>query len=181
MNMVISQDRGPGHLCEVQLHLKGFYDLKEESHKVYEWARELKVTHSMEASHLFRNWSNEVTEKMILLGKQNWNGLGDTLSATLHMVGRYNESVEEWKKVHQTKLDQLEKAKTSGSDIRRAVIAVVKTVCNMVPSVIAQVRMKYLVYNIAMTMHSCLVLTLNDMCYNLENYSIRYVSKCVIL
>ncbi|CAM9141646.1 unnamed protein product [Choristocarpus tenellus] len=53
----------------------------------------------MEASHLFRNWSNEVTEKMILLGKENWYGLGNTLSATLHMAGRYKESVEEWKKV----------------------------------------------------------------------------------
>ncbi|CAM9358505.1 unnamed protein product [Choristocarpus tenellus] len=139
MNVIVPQDHGHGHLCELQLHLRTFFDLKEGSHKVYEWARDLHVTHAMEPYHLFHHRNVEVTEKMVELAKEDWKGLRDALPATLHMSGRYSESVKEWRKVYTTTNERLKLAQVpGGSGVRRAKMDVAKTICNMVPSMIAQ-------------------------------------------
>ncbi|CAM9264861.1 unnamed protein product [Ectocarpus fasciculatus] len=64
------------HLCEIQLHLREFFDLKGGQHAVYEWARELNVTTKMSAKHLFQHLSPEVTKEMMRLAGQNWRGTG---------------------------------------------------------------------------------------------------------
>ncbi|CAN0022415.1 unnamed protein product, partial [Laminaria digitata] len=53
------------HLCEIQLHLRAFLSLNAGQHAVYEWARELNVSVHMEAGHLFKNLSSEITKEMI--------------------------------------------------------------------------------------------------------------------
>ncbi|CAN0314813.1 unnamed protein product [Ectocarpus sp. 6 AP-2014] len=82
------------HVCEIQLQLRQFYELKHDQHAVYEWARELNVTAKMEAEQLFENLSREVTEEMIRLAEGNWRGTGYCLVDLLTMAGQYAKAEE---------------------------------------------------------------------------------------
>ncbi|CAM9216605.1 unnamed protein product [Ectocarpus fasciculatus] len=80
------------HLCEIQLHLREFYALKRGQHAVYEWARDLNVTTEMRPSDLFKNVSREVTEQMIRLAGENWQGTGFCLSDLQLAAGQYAQA-----------------------------------------------------------------------------------------
>ncbi|CAB1110281.1 unnamed protein product [Ectocarpus sp. CCAP 1310/34] len=71
MNVAVRLESGSEHLCEVQLHLEQFFVLKDASHKVYEWARGLRVTCNMSATHLFENVSPQVLKAMIEIAENN--------------------------------------------------------------------------------------------------------------
>lgn len=83
-----------GHLCEIQLHLQEFHNLKRHQHVVYEWARDLKVTKAMVADQLFENLSREVMDEMIRLAKDNWHETGFLLPRLQLSAGRYAEAEE---------------------------------------------------------------------------------------
>lgn len=87
------------HLCEIQLHLRRFYNLKSDQHAVYEWARELKVTKEMTGSHLFENLSAETMEEMIRLARSDWNGTGSCLTDLLSEAGLFVLAEEALRKV----------------------------------------------------------------------------------
>ncbi|CAB1096777.1 unnamed protein product [Ectocarpus sp. CCAP 1310/34] len=78
------------HLCEIQLHLRGFFELKGGQHAVYEWARELNVTTDMRSKDLFKNLSPEVSEEMIRLAGQNWAGTAYVLPDVQLDAGQYD-------------------------------------------------------------------------------------------
>ncbi|CAN0348419.1 unnamed protein product [Pylaiella littoralis] len=78
------------HLCEVQLHLREFFTLKDGQHAVYEWARELNVTTEMRAEDLFKNLSPEVTKEMIHLAGEDWGGTGYCLPDLQLADGQYD-------------------------------------------------------------------------------------------
>lgn len=88
-----------GHLCEIQLQLRSFFDLKAGQHVVYEWARQLKVTTEMEANHLIKTLSREVTEEMIRLAKQNWRGTGEYLPHIQLDAAQYGHAEESFRQV----------------------------------------------------------------------------------
>ncbi|CAN0327025.1 unnamed protein product, partial [Ectocarpus sp. 8 AP-2014] len=83
-----------GHLCEIQLHLREFHDLKRHQHVVYEWARDLNVTKAMVADQLFENLSLEVMDEMIRLAKGNWHETGFLLPRLQLSAGRYAQAEE---------------------------------------------------------------------------------------
>ncbi|CAB1098125.1 unnamed protein product [Ectocarpus sp. CCAP 1310/34] len=87
------------HLCEIQLHLQRFYNLKSGQHAVYEWARELKVTKEMTASHIFENLSPETVEEMVRLARSNWYGTGSCLTDLLSAAGHFVLAEEALRKV----------------------------------------------------------------------------------
>ncbi|CAM9315422.1 unnamed protein product, partial [Ectocarpus sp. 8 AP-2014] len=78
-----------GHLCEIQLHLREFYNLKRHQHVVYEWARDLNVTKAMVADQLFENLSRDVMDEMIRLSEGNWHETGFLLPRLQLSAGRY--------------------------------------------------------------------------------------------
>lgn len=78
-----------GHVCEIQLQLRAFYDLKDGQHKVYEWARELNVTKEMRADDLFKTLSKDVTDKMITLAKEDWEQTRASLPFLITAAGDY--------------------------------------------------------------------------------------------
>lgn len=88
-----------GHLCEIQLHLQSFYELKSGQHKVYEWARDLKVCAEIDANHLFKNLSPEITDDMIRLAEEDWYGTGFCLPELLAAGGKYLQAEELQRKV----------------------------------------------------------------------------------
>ena len=73
LNVVVN-----GHLCEIQLHLRSFYELKTGQPKVYEWARDLNVTKEMIPEDLFKNLSLGITEEMVRLAERDWHGTKTT-------------------------------------------------------------------------------------------------------
>eukprot|EP00903_Cladosiphon_okamuranus_P010037 g9517.t3 len=81
-----------GHACEIQLHLRSFYDLKAGQHEVYEWSRTLKVTAEIQAEHLFRGMQSDILELMIQLATVDWKSTGVALAPLLHTAGRYAEA-----------------------------------------------------------------------------------------
>lgn len=94
VNTVVS-----GHLCEIQLHLGSFFELKDGQHKVYEWARELEVSTEMDASHLFKMWSPGTTEEMVRLAEQNWCRTRFYLPDLLADSAQYGPAEEGYKEV----------------------------------------------------------------------------------
>lgn len=89
-----------GHLCEIQLHLREFHDLKRHQHVVYEWARDLNVTKAMVADQLFENLSCEVMDEMIRLAEEgNWHETGFLLPRLQLSAGRYAQAEEGHRKV----------------------------------------------------------------------------------
>ncbi|CAM9940130.1 unnamed protein product [Ectocarpus fasciculatus] len=86
-----------GHLCEIQLQLRSFFDLKAGQHVVYEWARQLKVTTEMEANHLIKTLSQEVTEEMIRLAKQNWRDTEEYLPHIQLDAAQYGQAEESFR------------------------------------------------------------------------------------
>ncbi|CAM9531494.1 unnamed protein product [Ectocarpus fasciculatus] len=92
VNTVVS-----GHLCEIQLHLRSFFELKDGQHEVYEWARELKVSTEMDADHLFKMWSPGITEEMIRLAQQDWRRTRFYLPDLLADAGQYVQAQEGYK------------------------------------------------------------------------------------
>lgn len=81
------------HLCEVQLHLAAFFNLKEGQHKVYEWARKLRVRHRMDPQHLFEGMRPELLKEMIHLVEEDWGGLKMfALADLLTTAGRHTEA-----------------------------------------------------------------------------------------
>ncbi|CAM9762111.1 unnamed protein product [Hapterophycus canaliculatus] len=82
------------HLCEIQLQLRKFHALKGGQHAVYEWARELNVTTEVQAENLFENLSLEVTEEMIRLARDNWQGTGYCLTDLHFAAGQYDLAEE---------------------------------------------------------------------------------------
>lgn len=87
------------HLCEIQLHLRDFYSLKDGQHEVYRWARELNVTTELSASYLLKNMSSEVMAEMICLARHNWRGTEDTLPYLQKAAGNFREAEEGFSKV----------------------------------------------------------------------------------
>ncbi|CAN0261424.1 unnamed protein product [Ectocarpus sp. 6 AP-2014] len=83
-----------GHLCEIQLQLRSFFNLKAGQHVVYEWARKLKVTTETEANHLIKILSREVTQEMIRLAEQNWRGTGEYLPHIQLDAAQYGQAEE---------------------------------------------------------------------------------------
>lgn len=94
VNTVVS-----GHLCEIQLHLRSFYKLKDGQHEVYEWARELKVSTEMDADHLFKMWSPGISEKMVCLAQRNWRRTRFYLPDILADAAQYVQAEEGYKEV----------------------------------------------------------------------------------
>lgn len=88
-----------GHLCEIQLQLRRFFNLKAGQHVVYEWARQLKVTTETEANHLIKALSREVTQEMIRLAEQNWRGTGEYLPHIQLDAAQYGEAEEAFRQV----------------------------------------------------------------------------------
>lgn len=80
------------HVCEIQLHLRPFYRLKDGQHKVYEWSRELRVTADMRAEHLFKNLERGVLTVMIKHARQNWCSTGVALRSLLSQAGNSEEA-----------------------------------------------------------------------------------------
>ncbi|CAM9212844.1 unnamed protein product, partial [Ectocarpus sp. 8 AP-2014] len=85
LNPVVSN-----HLCEIQLQLREFFDLKGGQHAVYEWARELNVTTEMRGEHLFKSTSPEVTKEMMRLAGENWCGTEPFLQDIQFATGQYD-------------------------------------------------------------------------------------------
>lgn len=81
-----------GHLCEIQLHLRDLFSLKQGQHTVYEWARDLRVTAAMQSGYLFENLSSELTQEMIRLAGRNWHGTQDLLSMLLLNNGQFAQA-----------------------------------------------------------------------------------------
>ncbi|CAN0514530.1 unnamed protein product, partial [Ectocarpus sp. 12 AP-2014] len=72
VNVVLAE-----HVCEMQLHLRSFYDrLKDGQHKVYEWSRTLNVTVDMKAEHLFKNMDRKTLAIMTRLAGDDWQSTG---------------------------------------------------------------------------------------------------------
>lgn len=94
LNAVVNE-----HLCEIQLHLQRFYELKTGQHKVYEWARDLKVTTEIDANHLFKNLSPGIMDDMIRLAEEDWYGTGFCLPELLAAGGKYPQAEELQRKV----------------------------------------------------------------------------------
>ncbi|CAB1108962.1 unnamed protein product [Ectocarpus sp. CCAP 1310/34] len=92
VNTVVS-----AHLCEIQLHLESFFELKDAQHEVYEWARELKVSTEMDADHLFKVWSPGITEEMVRLAQQNWGRTRFYLPDLLADAAQYVQAEEGYK------------------------------------------------------------------------------------
>ncbi|CAB1118953.1 unnamed protein product [Ectocarpus sp. CCAP 1310/34] len=107
------------HVCEIQLQLRQFYELKHDQHAVYEWARELSVTAKMEAEQLFENLSGEVTEEMIRLAEGNWRGTGYCLVDLLTMAGQYAKAEEGSRKVSHLDVKDWREALLQESTARR--------------------------------------------------------------
>eukprot|EP00903_Cladosiphon_okamuranus_P015056 g13929.t1 len=85
LNPVVNQ-----HLCEIQLQLREFFNLRSGQHAVYTWARDLKVRTYISADSLFENLSPVVMEEMAHLARQDWHGSGYCLP-NLHLAaGRYD-------------------------------------------------------------------------------------------
>lgn len=83
------------HLCEVQLHFEPFFSLKEGAHKVYEWARELRVRDRMDPQGLFKGMRSELLEEMIRIARKDWNSLRSlALADLLTTAGRHQEAGE---------------------------------------------------------------------------------------
>ena len=81
------------HLCEVQLHFKPFFSLKKGAHKVYEWARELRVRDRMDPQWLFKGMRSELLEEMLRHADEDWNGLRSLAYADLlTTAGRHEEA-----------------------------------------------------------------------------------------
>lgn len=78
------------HVCEIQLQLRDFFALKSGQHVVYTWARDLKVAKEVRAEDLFEHRSPEVTEEMVQLARQNWNGTAYCLSDLQVAAGQYD-------------------------------------------------------------------------------------------
>lgn len=79
------------HLCEVQLHFKPFFSLKEGNHKIYEWARELQVRHRMDPQQLFKGMRSELLDEMIRLAQEDWSGLRRFALADLLTTARRHD------------------------------------------------------------------------------------------
>ncbi|CAN0285455.1 unnamed protein product [Pylaiella littoralis] len=107
VNTVVS-----GHLCEIQLHLRSFYKLKDGQHEVYEWARELKVSTEMDADHLFKMWSPGISEKMVCLAQRNWRRTRFYLPDILADAAQYVQAEEGYKE----RLDRAEAARRGIED-----------------------------------------------------------------
>lgn len=81
-----------GHACEIQLHLRSFYGLKDGQHEVYEWSRTLKVTAEIRPEHLFKGMQPEILELMIQLAAVDWHSTNLALVPLLHRAGKYAEA-----------------------------------------------------------------------------------------
>lgn len=81
-----------GHLCEIQLHLRTFYSLKDGQHEVYEWSRTLDITADMEPMHLFKNFESGTLQLMTQLSRENWCSTGLFLAPLLVESGQYEEA-----------------------------------------------------------------------------------------
>lgn len=88
-----------GHLCEIQLHLRDFFELKDGQHKVYQWARELPVTTEPDPRYLFDDLSGQVLEEMMKLSEANWAATEDVLPSLQMYTGKYLEAEEAFRKV----------------------------------------------------------------------------------
>lgn len=87
MNVVVAK-----HICEIQLHLRSFYCLKDGQHEVYQWSRTLGVTANMRAEHLFKDIEPGILELMIQLARKNWFSTGGALVSLLHEAGKYKKA-----------------------------------------------------------------------------------------
>lgn len=94
VNLVVNE-----HLCEIQLHLREFFLLKDGQHAVYEWARDLNVTAGMRAEDLFQHLSDKVGKEMVRLAEQNWCGTRQLLPRLQIAVGQYDLAEEGLKQV----------------------------------------------------------------------------------
>lgn len=86
------------HICEIQLHLSSFYDMKDDQHVVYEWSRRLNVTVEMKAENLFQNMGPDILQQMIKLARVDWHSTGGALPFLLAAVGKYGESEQLFRK-----------------------------------------------------------------------------------
>lgn len=82
------------HVCEIQLHLRPFYQLKDGQHKVYDWSRELRVTADTRAEHLFENLERGVLAVMIQHAREDWYSTGVALRSLLGQAGESEEAGE---------------------------------------------------------------------------------------
>lgn len=88
-----------GHLCEVQLHLHAFHQLKDGQHEVYEWARDLNVTTEMRPEDLFKNMSHDLITEMIGMAQDNWHDTASVLPFLQVAAGQYVEAEENFTQV----------------------------------------------------------------------------------
>lgn len=82
------------HICEVQLHLRSFYSLKDGQHEVYKWSRTLNVTADMTPEHLLKNMEPAVLQLMTRLAREDWFSTKFTLHSLLVASGDYKEAQE---------------------------------------------------------------------------------------
>ncbi|CAM9384613.1 unnamed protein product, partial [Ectocarpus sp. 13 AM-2016] len=111
-----------GHLCEIQLHLREFFELKDGQHTVYEWARELPVTTETDARYLFDDLSSETLEEMIRLAEVNWAGAEHVLPSLQLYTGKYVEAEEAFRKLLAEAEEQMQGAETNSEEWRNSLV-----------------------------------------------------------
>ena len=87
MDVVVAE-----HICEIQLHLRSFYCLKDGQHEVYKWSRTLSVTADMRPEHLFENLESGTLQLMIQLAREDWCSTGCALHFLLYASGDYEQT-----------------------------------------------------------------------------------------
>lgn len=99
LNVVVEE-----HICEMQLHLRSFYELKPGQHKVYEWARDLNVTVGISHRDLVKDLSPEIMQDMIDVVREVWGQRSELLLILLSDSGKWREArsmLNEVRRAHQ--------------------------------------------------------------------------------
>lgn len=81
-------------MCEIQLHIRSLYGLKDGQHEVYEWSRTLIITVNMRPEDLFKNMEPATLALMKQLVEEDWCSTGAVLPHLLHVAGEYGDARE---------------------------------------------------------------------------------------
>ncbi|CAN0360355.1 unnamed protein product, partial [Ascophyllum nodosum] len=119
------------HICEIQLHLRSFYCLKDGQHEVYKWSRTLNVTAGMRPEHLFKNVESGTLQLMIRLAREDWRSTRRALSPLLHESGDY-EGTRHLLRQEITRCEKLQAEHTHGTkEWIGAALNLARLLCNL--------------------------------------------------
>eukprot|EP00903_Cladosiphon_okamuranus_P006199 g6096.t1 len=137
VNPVVNQ-----HLCEIQLQLRDFYDLKSGQHAVYTWARDLKVTADLNAEDLLENISPEVMAEMARLARQNWHGSGSHLPM-IQLAAGHSDLAEQGLRQELSEAEDMHRglADHESTETREAILRISKARARL--AVVLQKKGKY--------------------------------------